>query len=247
MIVIAIGFPSFWLLLKEAPDAESGTLAARSAEALGDNVLPADAVRHSAFRLMFVAVAMGAGSIAAIITHMTPIATGAGMSGFTGAWALGGLFLVNAIWQVGVGLLLDRSADPRIAAPFVLVSAAGALVIAFAGTPAMLMCGALLVGLGCGTEYGLLPFSIPRYYGLRFYGEIYGWIFGAIMLVQGLAPFLMDLTYGLTGSYRVALYAIAAVLACSAALVTQLPPYRFGSPTDRERSLAGLAAEAEAA
>jgi cyanate permease len=87
------------------------------------------------------------------------------------------------------------------------------------------MIGAVLLGIGSGTEYGLLPCVIPRYFGVRSFSEIYGTIFGVSILVSGFTPMLMGLAFDANHNYNLALILIAAALVCSAILLFLAPPY----------------------
>ncbi len=130
-------------------------------------------------------------------------------------------------WQLAFGYLLDRAQTPKIAAPFFLISILGVVLIAMASAPTWLLIGGLLVGLGLGAEYGLMPYALARYFGLRAYGETYGLIYGLIVLTMGVTPMLMDLVFDRTGAYSLALAAIGVSLALSAALILLLPRYRY--------------------
>lgn len=222
-IVIGVGLPTFFLLLKEAP--LSAQPAGEATEELTGGMSRAEAQRHPAFWILLGGVAVGAGSISAIITHMIPLVAERGGSVATGIAALSALYAANAVWQTVLGGVLDRMPTPRIAALFILPGIGGALLLGTTTDPTMMIVGGLLVGLSAGTEYGLVPFCIPRYFGFRAYGEIYGVIFGAIMLLQGIAPFVMDLAFEAAGHYGPALVALSfTLLACSAA-VAFLPRY----------------------
>ncbi|HZU63512.1 MAG TPA: MFS transporter [Novosphingobium sp.] len=221
VLTIAVGQPVFWLWLKEAP---RGGPAAAPAALTG--LSRAEAMRTPAFWILLVGVAVGAGSTSSVITHMIPLAAERGFGFATALSALSALYAANAIWQTALGALLDRLGMARIAALFVLPGMAGAWLLNSAHSEGQVILGALLVGLSAGTEYGLVPFCIPRYFGFRCYGEIYGVIFGMIMLLQGLAPFLMDLAYDLTGNYHPALAAFSFTLLGCAGVIAFLP--RFG-------------------
>lgn len=231
-IVIGVGFPVFLLFLREAPIVPPApgpaTRAGAEAEA-APGLSAAGALRQPAFWILLASVALGAGSISALVTHMAPLVTDRGISPMVATGALVGLFVTNAAWQIVIGLVLDRGRTPRIAAPFVLPAVAGAALLALARDPALIVVGGVLIGMGCGTEYGLLPFCIPRYFGFRAYGEVYGWIFGAIMLIQGFTPFLMDVLYEATGSYRPVMAGLCVMLVGCAAIILALPRYRFGA------------------
>jgi MFS family permease len=224
LIVAALGFPILFLALREAPKA---TAAGEGPGVVQGGVTSAEARRDPVFLMLAAAIALGAGSLTALFTHVVallldrhipiPVATGVIM-----AFALSGTG-----WQLAFGYLLDRAQTPKIAAPFFLISILGVVLIAMASAPTWLLLGGLLVGLGLGAEYGLMPYALARYFGLRAYGETYGLIYGLIVLTMGVTPMLMDLVFDRTGAYSLALAAIGVSLALSAGLILVLPRYRY--------------------
>ena len=223
-IVLALGFPVLFLALREAPKAA----AARAGDGvLHEGVTSSQARRDPVFLMLAAAIALGAGSLTALFTHIIallldrhiPIAVATGV---IMAFALSGTG-----WQLVFGYLLDRTPTPKIAAPFFLIAIVGVALIASASTPALLLLGGLLVGLGLGAEYGLMPYALARYFGLRAYGETYGSVYGLIVLTMGVTPMLMDLVFDRMGAYTWALAAIGVSLALSAGLILLLPRYRY--------------------
>jgi MFS family permease len=222
-LVIAVGLPVFFFLLREAPPgiAPPGTAGADTESGL----TRAQAQRLPAFWILLGGVALGAGSIAALITHMIPLVAERGGSVTLALAALSMLYAANAVWQIVLGAVLDRRRSPRIAALFILPGALGALLLSFGAGIGTLILGGCLVGLSVGTEYALLPFCIPRYFGFRAYGEIFGWVYGVIVLLQGIAPYLMDIAFEAFGSYRPVILTVAVTLLLCSAAIALLPAY----------------------
>jgi MFS family permease len=133
--------------------------------------------------------------------------------------------LCNASWQIVIGMMLDRTRAPRFAGIFLIVSIIGLALIGFTSGSGWLTVGAVLLGIGSGTEYGLLPCVIPRYFGVKSFSELYGTIFGVSILAAGFTPILMGAVFDTRGNYNLALVLIAAALACSAVLIFLMPSY----------------------
>ena len=57
-------------------------------------------------------------------------------------------FLTFGLFQIPLGVLLDRYGPRRVDATLLLIAASGALLFAFAESPAMLLAGRALIGLG---------------------------------------------------------------------------------------------------
>jgi nitrate/nitrite transporter NarK len=84
----------------------------------------------------------------------------------------------------------------------------------------------VLVGLGQGAEFDILPYAITRYFGLRAFGEIYGSIFAAVTLGAAIGPLVMGMSFDVTGSYSLALISFTVATFTAAGLMTGLGPYR---------------------
>ena len=89
---------------------------------------------------------------------------------------------------------------------------------------------AILVGLGLGAEGDLMAYGVSRYFGLRAFGEIYGYTFAAFGLGAVVGPLLMGTSFDATGSYRLALWVFVATTLIAAGLMARLGPYRVWEP-----------------
>lgn len=226
LITLFFGGPALWLMMREAPRLPAAVHPGGE-DPLSSGLTGAEARNTRAFWMILAAIAIGAGSLGAVFTHVVPILLDRGISPAVATLTLSALAFSNTVWQIVLGKLLDRASGPRLAAPCILVALAGLFLIAHAHNPALLILGGLLTGIGSGTEYGLVPYFIPRYFGFKAYGEVYGSIFGMIMLTMGFAPFLMDLVFDLKHSYDWALYGVDAALVLCAVLIARLPGYTF--------------------
>ena len=78
------------------------------------------------------------------------------------------------------------------------------------------------MGLGQGAEFDILPYAISRYFGLRAFGEIYGYTFAAVTLGAAIGPLVMGVSFDATGSYSLALISFAVATFTAAGLMTWL-------------------------
>jgi MFS family permease len=218
---LLVGFPSM-MLLKNPP---AGAISATAPELPLPGLTSREARRQPVFWLLMFSVALGAGSLSALLTHMVPLLTDRGIPLATATTAFATTALCNASWQIVIGMMLDRTRAPRFAGIFLIISVVGLILIGSTTHSAWLMVGAVLLGIGSGTEYGLLPCVIPRYFGVRSFSELYGTIFGVSILISGFTPLLMGLAFDTQGNYNLALIAIAVALACSAVLLFLMPSY----------------------
>jgi len=221
-IVLLVGLPVLWWGLRDAPAAQAE--ADRPADQAGMPL--AQAARTPAFWLILVAIAMGAGCLTAVFSHVVPILVDRGFGIGAGTAVIGIFALTCAGWQIATGALLDGAASPRIVAPMFLCATAGLLLLEHGQAGLPLAGAGVLLGIGLGSQYGALPVFVARYFGRASFGTIIGIMYSAVILAQGVTPILLDHAFDVQGSYRTAVAVTAAVLALSAGLILLLPTFR---------------------
>ncbi len=217
LMIIAIGLPTLLLLLRDPP----ARVSAASDQSVG--VTLAEARKTKPFWIILIAVALGAGCMTAVFSHVVPVLLDRNISMNDAVTVVVTFSVTTAIWQVCVGYVFDRFPRPWVAAPFYISAIIGLFLLGSSTNYSALLLAGVLMGVGLGTEYGVLPYFLSRYFGVRHYGEISGTIYGVVVLAQGVAPFLMDLDYDFNGSYRIAIIVIALAMLIGAVLMTQLP------------------------
>ncbi|MEM6683689.1 MAG: MFS transporter [Pseudomonadota bacterium] len=217
-IILALGLPTFLLLLRDPPQHSHGE------NAVGEGMTLQETLKTPTFWILLAATATGAGCMTAVFAHVVPILVDRGIAMNNAVSVLATFSIVTAIWQIGIGMLLDRLPRPWIAAPFYLLAVLGMFLLSQSDMQFTLFTAGVLMGLGLGTEYGVLPFLLSRYFGVKHYGAISGVAYGVLALIQGLAPVLMDLDYDLNGSYQMALIVISIAMIIGAGLLTRLRP-----------------------
>jgi len=230
-IILLLGFPTLFLLLRDAPpriDAPQAEL---------DGLTLREAAHTRAFWLMLFAIAAGAGGMTAVFTHVVPMLTdhGFGLAAATGVIAT--FALVTAAWQIVTGALLDRLRTPRLIVPMYGAAIAGLLLLEFGHGTASAMVAGTLLGIGMGAEYAALAYFISRYFGLKHFGSIVGALYSVVILAQGITPGLMDMSFDRTGSYAVATIAIALALGVGMLLLSFLPPLEVQKPQASEETV----------
>ena len=222
-VIILVGFPVLYLLLRDPP--QDTIRSARESLEKTQGLTLTEALRTPTFWIIMAAIALGAGCMTAIFAHVVPMLLDRGVPAGQATTVLATFSLVTAGWQIGMGYMLDHVPRPWIAAPFYLLALLGLLLLESTSSYPLLLLSGLLMGLGLGTEYGVLPYFLSRYFGTRHYGAISGSMYGVIVLTQGLTPFLMDLVFDATGSYDSAVIVICAGLVAGAILITRLLPF----------------------
>lgn len=157
------------------------------------------------------------------IVHLVPLLTDRGIPAGRAVALFSGVGASLIAGRLLCGFLLDHFFGPHVALAFVMLPAVGVLTLLLSSDPTLAALGVVLVGLGMGAEVDLIAYLQSRYFGLRAFGQIYGYLFAVFTVGSGLGPFMMGAAFDAAGSYRPALLAFVAVLGIAAWLLLQLP------------------------
>jgi MFS family permease len=188
-----------------------------------------DAWHSSTFWIMVSAFFLVGASVHACVLHTAAILTDLGSSAQAAALASSLVGVALLLGRVVSGYLLDRYFGPRIAAIFFGGVAFGIAMFWIGNSKELGFAGAFLVGLGMGAEVDIIAYLTSRYFGLRAFGEIYGYAFGAFALAGGVGTFLMGAGFDTTGSYRTPLAGFFTATLVAIVLMTRLGPYRYSA------------------
>ncbi len=232
--ILLISLPLVVTLLREKPesmgllpDGAAGVYSSKPSAANESGLTLGETVHTSAFWIMACVVFLVSASLHACFIHLPAILADRGATAQVAALA-SSLFGVGMfIGRVGCGYLLDIFFAPRVSAALFGAVAAGLafLAVGHAIWPAFV--GALLVGLGLGAETDIIAYLVSRYFGLRSYGAIFGWIWAVFGLSGGLGAVLMGLGFDKTGSYVVPLTGFVCASVLATLLIMSLGPYRY--------------------
>jgi MFS family permease len=189
-----------------------------------------EAARHTwRFWVLAAIFLLGGISINGTLAHSVALLTDRGWTPMEAAGVLSASGGAAVVARFIGGWCLDRLFAPWVAASCMLVAAAGvALLWSNAGGAAPFL-GVLCLGIGLGLEIDAMGFLISRYFGLRSFGEIYGWLFPAFTVGVALGPAAMGLTYDHAHSYAPMLSVFFFLLLVTAGLLSILGPYTFAA------------------
>ncbi|TWB45864.1 MFS transporter [Nitrospirillum pindoramense] len=228
-LVAGLGLAVVGLFFREA----TGTSAvAASAPAMPErpSLTLAEARRTRQFWGLGVGLLFASFAVASLIVHLVPMLSGAGVERATAVWYASLLGMAIIVGRLGVGGLVDRLHPPGVAAAVMAAAALGCALLALSGATmpgtnaALVLPAVLLIGFAAGAEVDLVAFLVSRYFGLRSYGEIYGWQLGFFALGAGLGPMGVGRLYDMTGGYGAGLGACAAGFLVGAAALGTLGP-----------------------
>lgn len=221
-VVLLMGLPFVLLLLRDPPSESSVENNFEQGQS-GLTLFEAATIRT--FWIFISAIALCTGCLISVFTHVVPVLADIGIETQDATAVLATFALVTVIAQVIVGGFLDKVGRPLAIAPLFVLAAGGVLIFSTTTSLSLLFLSASLMGLGLGAEFGLLPYGISRYFGLRHYGTISGVMYSIVAITNGCMPVLMDIAYDTWGNYDFGLQLAALSMIVGALLISGLPKF----------------------
>jgi MFS family permease len=234
LLVLVVSVPVVAFFLKESPEEmgllPDGAIAVRQAaekQNTGEGMAWRDARRSKAFWLMVGAIFLVGASVHGCVLHLVPLLSDQGVSSNRVALATSFLGIALLIGRVGSGCLLDRFFAPRVAMCLFGAAACGIALLRMGAASGLVLLAVFLIGLGMGAEVDIIAYLVSRYFGLRAFGEVYGYAFASYVLAGAFGPWLMGLGFDRSGSYGSVLVGFLLATFLAVVLMTRLGPYRF--------------------
>lgn len=128
--------------------------------------------------------------------------------------------------RLGIGYLFDRFWAPGVAFPAMLLPAIACYLLMGTSTSfPLILLGGFLIGVAAGTETDIVAFMTARYFGLRHYGRIYGFLYAPFGIGSAISPMLYGYVRDTTGSYDLMLTVAIVLFAIGGAALLALGRY----------------------
>src|SRR5208282_332905 len=110
--------------------------------------------------------------------------------------------------------------------------------------PATAPFAAALIGLIIGAEFDVLSYIIPRYFGHRSFGKIYGAIYAVFQLGAGLGIAAIGFSRDQLGSFRPSMWILGALTVLAGLLFSRIGEYKYAPGHMGEAEAGGTVATA---
>ena len=215
-----LAVPLLWFFFYDANDQSDQSKATRSKVDRSNlpGVTPREAFGSRRYLQMAAACLFAAIPSTAFVVHFVPIVRAGGLSPHVAAATAGVIGICAIIGRLSGGFLLDRYSGPMIGFVSCALPVLSGPVLLFNHGAGAAVFAAAMVGLSAGSEIGVLAYLIPRYFGLRHFGLLFGVMNGLITLGLGVGPYFAGTMYDRSGNYNnflilsVPLFAISAIL-----------------------------------
>lgn len=166
--------------------------------------------------IISLAAALAYAALIAIVSQLQPLLVSKGIAPAVAASMMGLIGVSSFAGALLTGMLLDRFWAPAVALTMMLGAASGAALLLWRGSdPLCAGLGLLLLGLGQGAEFDIVGFVIARYFGMRTFGTLFGFVVFAIALGVAIGSSLIGLSFDAFHSYDPALTAATGALMLS--------------------------------
>ena len=223
--VVVLAWIPVVIFVRDPPRTSRAGRAGATSELPGVSV--ATALKSRDFWLLSIAFFLGVLAINGTIVHIVPLLTDRGIALQLATTALSVAGIAIIVGRIVCGWCLDRFWGPYVAICFFVLPMAG-IALLISGLPyPVLLIGAALCGAGIGAEIDQMAFFIGRYFGLKAYGKIYGFMFMLFNIGTGIGPALSGLAFDRFHSYSQILVGYEIVLGVTCLLLLGLGEYTF--------------------
>jgi OFA family oxalate/formate antiporter-like MFS transporter len=185
-----------------------------------------EAIRTRQFWLLWLSIFVIAAAYGGAHIHMPSIVKDHGIDLSTAAGVMGIVGTGLLIGRIGTGFLLDRFWGPGVALPILTLPAIACyLLMGTESSMAMISIAALLLGLAAGAESDLIAYLASRYFGMAYFGRIYGMLYLPFGLMSAISPVVYGMVRDRTGSYDPILTVAAGMFVLGALLLLLLGRY----------------------
>lgn len=225
VLVIIVALLPVAIFVREPSPGALGSGDASAKEPEGASM--AEAARDWRFWFMLIGFFFAVIAINGTLVHVVPMLTDRGIALPEAVRIISSSGIALIVGRLLAGWIIDRVFAPYVAVFFLFCPLVGLLILALqpAGLPPIV--GVLLLGVGIGGETDLLSYLVSRYFGLRKFGTIYGWIFTAALVGNAVGSSILGWSFQLTHGYAPALLGYCGLLVVASLLTLRLGPYRY--------------------
>jgi MFS family permease len=224
--LVVIAAPAVLLFIREP--ASSPMARARQTQAGLAVALPGLSVREAiasrSFWLLGLGFILAAMAVNGMVVHVVSLLNDRGWPADAAARIMIWAGLASVVGRLIAGYLLDRFFAPYVALFSFLLAIVGLYFLASDVSPVL---GVIGIGLTTGAEIDIIAYMTSRYFGLRQFGQLYGYLFGLFLVGTGAGPVLMGAVHTRLHSYDMAFLAFGVMLAIAGCVMLFLGPYRY--------------------
>lgn len=146
----------------------------------------------------------------------------------TAAGSLQAIMICSLASRLICGWLGDRISPRIILIACMCILVAGIVICTMTFDVSMMYVFAVLVGLGYGGAFTMVPLLLGNYYGAEVYSQVYGNLMPINAVITACAPMLAGFIFTATGAYMYSMYVFAAIAIIGIVCVILARPPKMG-------------------
>jgi MFS family permease len=230
LLTLVVALPAVFLFIREPAKAKTAAGDEHAQSPASQDRLPDLDVREALggrrFWLIAGALLLVSTVTQGLVVHTVPLLTDKGYSPEAAAALMIAVGLSTMAGRLLSGYLVDRIFAPFVAAFFFLLPCLGIYLLDSTVAPVV---GIISLGLASGTEIDMIGFLTSRYFGMKRFGQLYGYLFAFFVVGSAIGPSMMGLSFERLHSYQPALWTFGALMIVASAAILGLGPYRYPS------------------
>jgi MFS family permease len=232
LLTLVVAFPAVFLFIREPNKAKTTADRVLTQSSASEDRPPDLEVREALggrrFWLIACALLLVSTVTQGMVVHTVPLLTDKGYSSEAAATLMIAVGLSTMAGRLLSGYLVDRIFAPYVAAVFFLLPCLGIYLLGSTISPvAGIIAGIISLGLASGTEIDMIGFLTSRYFGMKRFGQLYGYLFASFVVGSAVGPFMMGLAFERLHSYEPALWTFCAFMLLASGAILSLGSYRY--------------------
>jgi MFS family permease len=224
LLTLMVAFPAVFLFIREPARAKFAAAQSSASEDRPPDLEVREVLGGRRFWLIACTLLLVSTVTQGLVVHTVPLLTDNGYSPEVAAALMMAVGLSTMAGRLLSGYLVDRIFAPFVAAFFFLLPCLGIYLLDSAISP---VAGIISLGLASGTEIDMIGFLTSRYFGMKRFGQLYGYLFASFVVGSAVGPTMMGLAFERLHSYEPALWMFSVFMLVASGAILSLGPYRF--------------------
>jgi MFS family permease len=224
LLTLIVAFPAVFLFIREPTKAKTAAVHSTASDDRPPDLEVREVLGGRRFWLIACALLLVSTVTQGLVVHTVPLLTDKGYSPEMAAALMMAVGLSTMAGRLLSGYLVDRIFAPFVAAFFFLLPCLGIYLLDSTISPVV---GIISLGLASGTEIDMIGFLTSRYFGMKRFGQLYGYLFASFVVGSAVGPYMMGLAFERLHSYEPALWMFSAFMLLASGAILCLGPYRY--------------------
>jgi MFS family permease len=199
-----------------------------------------EALKTGKFWALTMAIFLSLAVVAGMMAHIVPLLHDRGISENAAVAALSISGAAIAVGRVVSGYLMDRIFAVNIAVFFFAVPMIGIGILLSGAGGAWPIVAVMFMGLLIGADFDMMAYLVSRYFGIRSFGALYGFMLMFVEAANAAGMLLMGWCFQLLHTYVPMMIAFEVFLLVAIVLMLTMGPYRYPAAKMQREGVAAI-------